>query len=84
MSHCSPVCGKHIVAYADKEDVTPCPVCGLQIAKEEIAALRAELAAERARLDWLNSVDGMDWFSHCDYGTATRVAIDAAMKEDGK
>ena len=53
MSHCSPVCGKHIVAYADKEDVTPCPVCGLQVAKEEIVALRAELATERAKVERL-------------------------------
>ena len=44
----------------------------------------AELAAERARLDWLNGVDGMDWFSNCDYGIATRAAINAAMKEDAK
>ena len=46
--------------------------------------LERELAAERARLDWLNGVDGMDWFTHCDYGIATRAAIDAAMKENLK
>ena len=46
--------------------------------------LERELAAERARLDWLNGVDGMDWFSNCDYGIATRAAINAAMKEDAK
>tara|TARA_B110000503_G_C6970619_1_gene339040 strand:+ start:153 stop:440 length:288 start_codon:yes stop_codon:yes gene_type:complete len=51
--------------------------------------LRAELAAERARLDWLeeNAKDIMKyncrsyiWFAHQNI----RAAIDAAMKEDAK
>ena len=55
-------------------------------AKRSLAmdSAQAELAKERARLDWLNGVDGMDWFTHCDYGTATRESIDAAMKEDAR
>ena len=34
-------------------------------------------------LDWLNTVDGMDWFSNCDYGEATLSAINQARKEQG-
>lgn len=33
---------------------------------------------DTARLDWLNTVQGMDWFADCDYSDATRDAIDAA------
>jgi hypothetical protein len=38
-----------------------------------------QLASAEQELEWLNSVDGMDWFSHCDYWQATRQAIAAAM-----
>jgi hypothetical protein len=59
-------------------------------AEEKVAELikqrdqiRNELAAERARLDWMESDAGMDF----QWGTVrviTRTAIDAAMKEETK
>lgn len=39
-----------------------------------------ELERMAKALDWLNTVDGMDWFSCCDYGDATLTAIETAMK----
>lgn len=50
----------------------------------EVVELRAQFAAaseDSRRLEWLNSVDGADWFSHCNYGEATRAAIDLAMAQ---
>ena len=44
----------------------------------------AELAAERARLDWLETPSGMDWQWEPERLTVSRAAIDAAMKEDAK
>ena len=41
----------------------------------------AELAAERARLDWLESPAGMDWQWQAGISRAT---IDAKMKKDAK
>lgn len=39
-----------------------------------------ELQARKAKaLDWLNTVEGMDWLSHCDYGDATLEAIESAI-----
>jgi len=50
-----------------------------RIARAEAAEHRnAEFA--KAQLDWLNSVAGMDWFTCCDYGEATREAIDSARQ----
>ncbi len=46
--------------------------------------LRAELAKERARLDWLESDAGVDWQWSSSALTIRRAAIDAAMKEDAK
>jgi hypothetical protein len=40
-----------------------------------------DLERKAKALDWLNTVDGMDWFSYCEYGDATLEAIEAAMKE---
>jgi hypothetical protein len=51
----------------------------------ELTRLRAELAADRARLDWLESDVGMDW--QCDNfagGFVYRAKVDTAMKEAGK
>jgi hypothetical protein len=49
-------------------------------------ALKAEanLAVERARLDWLESPSGMDWQWEPERLTVSRASIDAAMKEDAK
>ena len=50
-----------------------------------LVKLDAELASERARLDWLESDAGVDWqwnLSHL--LIVRRAAIDAAMKEDAK
>ncbi len=44
--------------------------------------LRAELAKERARLDWLESDAGVDWQWSSSALTIRRAVIDAAMKED--
>ena len=43
--------------------------------------LRAELAKERARLDWLESDAGVDWQWSSSALTIRRAVIDAAMKE---
>jgi hypothetical protein len=40
-----------------------------------------DLERKAGALNWLNTVDGMDWFSCCEYGDATLEAIEAAMKE---
>ena len=51
----------------------------------ENRVLQTELAAERARLDWLESDVGMDW--QCDNfagGFVYRAKVDTAMKEAGK
>jgi hypothetical protein len=44
----------------------------------------AELTAERARLDWLETPSGMDWQWEPERLTVSRASIDAAMKEDAK
>ena len=44
-------------------------------------ALETELAAERARLDWLESPAGMDWQWQAGI---TRATIDAKMQKDAK
>jgi len=44
----------------------------------------AELATERARLDWLETPSGMDWQWEPERLTVSRASIDAAMKEDAK
>ena len=46
-----------------------------------ISELKAELAAERARLDWLESPAGMDWQWQAGI---TRATIDAKMQKDAK
>jgi hypothetical protein len=46
---------------------------------------QAELAAERARLDWLESPAGFDWQWNSAHSVLVRrAAIDAGMKEDAK
>jgi len=44
----------------------------------------AELAIERARLNWLETPSGMDWQWEPERLTVSRASIDAAMKEDAK
>jgi hypothetical protein len=44
----------------------------------------ANLAVERARLDWLETPSGMDWQWEPERLTVSRASIDAAMKEDAK
>ena len=45
----------------------------------------AELASERARLDWIESDAGVDWqWSDVAGGIVSRAAIDAAMQEGAK
>jgi len=44
----------------------------------------AELATERARLDWLESDAGVDWQWSSSALTIRRAVIDAAMKEDAQ
>jgi len=51
---------------------------------KELNHFRAELATERARLDWLESPSGMDWQWEPERLTVSRASIDAAMKEDAK
>jgi len=46
--------------------------------------LDAELAEERARLDWLESDAGVDWQWSSSALTIRRAVIDAAMKEDAQ
>ena len=47
--------------------------------------LETELAAERARLDWIESDAGVDWqWSDIAGGIVSRAAIDAAMQEVAK
>ena len=45
---------------------------------------QAELAAERARLDWLESDAGVDWQWSDAARTVSRASIDAFMKEEAK
>jgi len=45
------------------------------------AELEAELAVERARLDWLETPSGIDWQWEPERLTVSRASIDAAMKE---
>jgi hypothetical protein len=48
-------------------------------------ALEAELATERARLDWLGSDAGVDWqWSDAAGGLVSRATVDAAMQEGAK
>jgi len=53
-------------------------------ALERAMKAEAELAAERARLDWLESPSGMDWQWEPARLTVSRASIDAAMTEDAK
>ena len=47
--------------------------------------LETELAAERARLDWIESDAGVDWqWNDIAGGIVSRAAIDAAMKGGAK
>ena len=46
-----------------------------------VAKIADDLAAERARLDWLESPAGMDWQWQAGI---TRATIDAKMQEDAK
>lgn len=48
------------------------------------AELEADLATERARLDWLETPSGMDWQWEPERLTVSRASIDAAMAEDAK
>ena len=48
-----------------------------------LVKIAAELATERARLDWLESDAGVDWQWSSSALTIRRAVIDAAMKEDG-
>jgi hypothetical protein len=61
-----------------------CPVCLVAALTAECDQLRAELAAERARLDsgQILLSDGWERVWHC--GVDLRAAIDAAMKEGSK
>ena len=53
--------------------------------REHSQQLETELAAERARLDWIESDAGVDWqWNDIAGGIVSRAAIDAAMKEDEK
>ena len=49
-----------------------------------LVKIAAELAAERARLDWLESDAGVDWQWSSSALTIRRAVIDAAMKEGAK
>ena len=49
-----------------------------------VVKIDAELAAERARLDWLESPSGMDWQWEPTRLTVSRASIDAAIKEGAK
>ena len=50
--------------------------------REHSQQLETELAAERARLDWIESDAGVDWqWNDIAGGIVSRAAIDAAMKE---
>jgi len=49
-----------------------------------VVKIAADLAAERARLDWLESDAGVDWQWSSSALTIRRAVIDAAMKEDAK
>jgi len=51
---------------------------------EAFGKAEAELAAERARLDWLESDAGVDWQWSSSALTIRRAVIDAAMKEDAQ
>jgi len=53
-------------------------------ALERAMKAEADLAAERARLDWLESDAGVDWQWSSSALTIRRPVIDAAMKEDAK
>jgi len=53
-------------------------------ALERAIKAEADLAAERARLDWLETPSGMDWQWEPERLTVSRASIDAAMKEDAK
>jgi len=53
-------------------------------ALERAMKAEAELATERARLDWLETPSGMDWQWEPERLTVSRASIDAAMKEDAK
>jgi len=57
----------------------------------EVRQLRAELATERARLDWLLSYDGVDWVLSAHKNrklfegeSDNRALLEAAMKEGAK
>lgn len=73
-SLCDGVCQE--IAWLSDRDVA---IRNLDSALAAFEAERDELEKDKERLDWLNTVDGADWYSHCDYGDATRIAIDAAI-----
>jgi len=53
-------------------------------ALERAMKAEADLATERARLDWLESDAGVDWQWSSSALTIRRAVIDAAMKEDAQ
>jgi len=56
----------------------------LTVALERAIKAEADLAAERARLDWLETPSGMDWQWEPERLTVSRASIDAAMTEENK
>lgn len=52
--------------------------------KQRAERAEAELATERARLDWIETPSGMDWQWEPERLTVSRASIDAAMKEGEK
>jgi hypothetical protein len=52
--------------------------------KQRAEKAEAQLAIERARLDWLETPSGMDWQWEPERLTVSRASIDAKMTEDAK
>jgi hypothetical protein len=74
--HCEPVKADHAELATEREKAERYRLVTLK--------LDAELATERARLDWLESDAGVDWQWSSSALTIRRAVIDAAMKEDAK
>jgi hypothetical protein len=74
--HCEPVKADHAELATEREKAERYRLVTLK--------LDAELATERARLDWLESDAGVDWQWSSSALTIRRAVIDAAMKEGAK
>jgi len=79
------VTGAYTCTHHNDQMRAACPVCLVATLTAERDQLRAELAKERARLDWLekSDPDALHWWTVGE-PNSIRVDIDAAMREGAK